>query len=183
MSKLQKCTTQDLRNYFHEEISQVVSAYKFKVPEQVHKYLTLLMTRAAIEPPSWDPTLTELYMESLEADKIRRLFLFKEIGDKALIFSGYFPESVEKKSSIDFYISMGSKGYSQAYYIIDNPLYLEMANTYDDLVKILNEVAEAGKHYSDEEILAIYSDWISTKNPTLERKLNRRGFVTKGVSE
>ena len=78
---------------------------------------------------------------------------------------------------------MGQKGYIQTYYLLDNPIYLEMAEAYNDLVKILNEVSESGKNYSDEELIAFYSQWLSTKDKALERKLNRRGFFIGGVFE
>jgi len=183
MSKLQTCTVNELKKYFDAELNEVIRVYKFKVPQPVVLHLSSLMMRTVTRPPSWDPTLTELYGKSLETDKAEQLVLLKEIGDKALIFSGYFPESVEKRSSIDFYVQMGQKGYTQAYYILDNPVYLEMAKTYRDLVNILNEVADAGRHYSDDEMLGLYAEWLSTKSVALERKLARRGFLTKGVNE
>lgn len=183
MSEIQACTIGDLENYFNEELNEVIRIYKFKVPQPVVTHLTSLMMRTVTSPPSWNPTLTELYIKSLETDKAGQLVLFKEIGDKALIFSGYFPESVEKRSSVDFYIQMGQKGYTQAYYILNNPVYLEMAKAYRDLVKIINEVSDASKHYRTDEILALYAEWLSTKNKVLERKLAKRGFMTKGVNQ
>lgn len=183
MAKIKDYSVDDLEQHFLNEIENVVYIYKFKLDFGVKEYLSKLMFRTVFHPIDLNDTLTEIYSSTIEKDKQKKISIYTKLGDKALILSGHFPDFVKRKSSLEFYSYMGKKGYTNRYFLDKKKIFYNLSLKFDDLVRVLNEVSESRKKYTTEEICDLYDKWFSTKDPNIGRRLNSKGFLTKGILE
>ena len=113
-------------------------------------------------------------------DALRRL------GDVSLFIAGFFAQSFARKLiDIDYHIAMGGRAYGT---LADNlrgsirgqafaAMFLELAQKFQRLVDVLNEVAEMAHTHTDKDILRLYEIWMKTGSPRAFAILQRLGVA------
>jgi hypothetical protein len=103
-----------------------------------------------------------------------------------LFIAGFFAQSFARKLvDIDYHIAMGGRAYGtladhlrgsirgQAFATV----FLELAQKFQRLVDVLNEVAEMAHTHSDKDILRLYEIWLKTGSPRAFAILQRLGVA------
>jgi hypothetical protein len=98
--------------------------------------------------------------------------------------AGFFAQSFARKLiDVDYHIAMGGRAYGtlaesmrgslrgQAFAAI----FLELAQKFQRLVDVLNEVAEMAYRHTDKDILRLYEIWLKTGSPRAYSLLRKLG--------
>jgi hypothetical protein len=110
----------------------------------------------------------------------------RRLGDVSLFVAGFFAQSFARKLvDVDYHIAMGGRAYGtlaesmrggmrgQAFAAI----FLELAQKFQRLVDVLNDVAEMAYNHSDKDILRLYEIWLKTGSPRAYSVLRRLGVA------
>ncbi len=110
----------------------------------------------------------------------------RRLGDVSLFVAGFFAQSFARKLiDIDYHIAMGGRAYGT---LADNlrgsirgqafaAVFLELAQKFQRLVDVLNEVAEMAHTHTDKDILRLYEIWLKTGSPRAFAILQRLGVA------
>ncbi|MBN8554272.1 MAG: hypothetical protein J0L93_02410 [Deltaproteobacteria bacterium] len=124
------------------------------------------------------PVLADMLSEALDADLYRRITLLRQMGDTSLMVSGYFPESLSRRSvDLAYYQKMGGIAYYHLGSLSEEEsIYNELSERFIKLSEILNEVSEQtqSKDYSISKLLEFYSQ---TGSDRIFEKLKKQGVI------
>ncbi len=114
--------------------------------EDLESYLVFLLMRFT-EKPELSKTIVALeFLESLKKFGEDRRTSLQEIGDKCLIYSGFFPEQIKRRRLKEsYYIDLGQN----AYYLLAAMSRLRLANLYQNLCEgflMMRDVLLAIRH-------------------------------------
>lgn len=116
----------------------------------------------------------------------QRTLTLQRIGDVALFVSGFFIESLAAKAvDIDYYVYMGESAYGSLSEEVRGTfrgnafgeVYKELANKFQILIDVLNEVRDSALRGSDINLLRTYEIWLKTGSPHAEKLLRDQGIV------
>lgn len=127
------------------------------------------------------PTLALLYRDARETQLAsNRNKLLRKLGDSALFMGAWFSEVYRQKGMRrDYFIGMGSAAYD---YLADNDTqqastFAELSANMSTLLSITAKVLLSDSPVSDDEVLAMYQQWLATKDPEFKQKLAQAGIV------
>ena len=112
--------------------------------------------------------------------KSQQITLLRRLGDIALYYSGFFPDRFRRKMiDVDYFIQMGETAYYSVADLLKNnsvsedfpSMFVNMAETFSQLVDLLSEVAEVDRKQNDVDILRLYERWLKTGSEYAKRKL------------
>ena len=97
----------------------------------------------------------------------------------------YAPDLIRKLIDVDYHIAMGGRAYGT---LADNmrstirgqafaTVFLELAQKFQRLVDVLNDVAEMAYTHTDKDILRLYEIWLKTGSPRAHSILQRLGVA------
>lgn len=176
-----------LNHFFSEAIGQARANHQVDLSDHSTHYLSqLLASRGRPTAPPAD-TLAELHMSAAQAPRGRALMLYRELGDQALYIGGFFPESLESKAvGVDYYRSMGGAAYGRVA-SLGGPLaqmFHELAQRFEDCLRLLGDVAEAARAANTRDLIALYERWLANPTPHATRRLAQLGMLdTQGAPE
>jgi hypothetical protein len=110
----------------------------------------------------------------------------RRLGDVSLFIAGFFAQSFARKLvDIDYHIAMGGRAYGALAENMRGTLrgqaftgvFLELAQKFQRVVDVLNEVAETAHKHSDKDILRLYEIWLKTGSPRAYGILRRLGVA------
>ena len=189
-------SAQSIRDFFRDLLARAIENQRAQVQPFTELYLVNLLheflASEALYVQSDDGTwqqkpLAFLLKEALDEAGPARLRLLRRLGDTSLFISGFFPDSLARRSSlvdVDYYIAMGGRAYDAvARHAMERSLWEELADKFRLLVDLLNEVSERTLASSDAGLVRLYERWLKTGSDRLASLLvsqgvvPRRGFV------
>jgi len=183
-------SSQSLRDFFRDLLSRAIENQRASVQPFIELYLVNLLHEflasealyVQAEDGSWQQKpLAFLLKEALEEAGPSRVRLLKRLGDTSLFISGFFPDSLARRSSlvdVDYYIAMGGRAYDAvARHALERSLWAELSDKFRLLVDILNEVSERTLASSEAGLLRLYERWLKTGSDRLANALVRQGLV------
>jgi hypothetical protein len=183
-------TSQSLRDFFRDLLTRAIENQRASVQPFTELYLVNLLNEflasealyVQAEDGSWQQKpLAFLLKEALEEAGPSRVRLLKRLGDTSLFISGFFPDSLARRSSlvdVDYYIAMGGRAYDAvARHASESSLWEELSDKFRLLVDILNEVSERTLASSESGLLRLYERWLKTGSDRLANALVRQGLV------
>ena len=186
---------QNLRDYFRTSIDDVIAKQGVNVDPHTAYYVVNLLTLFARSEEFYEndgeaygvKPLALMLAEATDAQNIeQRSFALQRIGDVALFVSGFFIESLAAKAvDIDYYVCMGENAYGSLSEEVRGTfrgnafgeVYKELANKFQILIDVLNEVRDSTLHGSDVDLLRTYEIWSKTGSPRAEKLLRQQGIV------
>ncbi len=82
--------------------------------QELESYLVFLLGRFNQRPDIANCVLATEFLSSLEKTPYRQRDCLREVGDKCLLFAGFFPEQAEKRRvKIKYFIELGQTAYVQ----------------------------------------------------------------------
>jgi len=181
----QKVEQHTLTEFFRDLVRDAMQVHEIESSELSEFYLVGLLEYFARPDPGWDERPLALdYLESFHDPTSHRYAKLKRVGDTALFLSGVFMEYLERRIvSTEYYISLGRTAYHHLA-MIGGPeasgrvdVYAEMANRFDDFVRVLSEISFAKIFPSESQTVRVYTRWLRTRGRQDEQWLVRRGLL------
>jgi hypothetical protein len=185
----------NLREFFHDSVQTALRKQRVAVDDHTEHYVVNVLTMFARSEELYECTpdgmrlkpLAHMLAEASEATSTQqRDEALRRLGDVSLFVAGFFAQSFARKLiDIDYHIAMGGRAYGtlaenlrgtlrgQAFAAI----FLELAQKFQRLVDVLNEVAEMAHTHSDKDILRLYEIWMKTGSPRAFSILRRLGVA------
>jgi hypothetical protein len=187
-------TDVNVREHFRDSIHSALSNQKVEAAEETVFYVVNLLahyTHAehlfAQTPEGVDlKPLALIYAEAVEAGSLdQRQAALKRLGDVALLISGLFSSSLNRKVvDIDYYMAMGGSAYG---YLSDisrgsvrgrafRTIFGELSDKFPTFVDVLSEVGEKSRLSSDTDIMRLYEVWLQTGSRRVAERLRKLGI-------
>lgn len=185
----------NLREFFHDSMQTALRHQKVAVDDHTEHYVVNVLTTFARSEQLYEHTaegtrlkpLAHMLAEASEAATAQqRETVLRRLGDVSLFIAGFFAQSFARKLiDIDYHIAMGGRAYGtladsmrgsargQAFAVV----FLELAQKFQRLVDVLNDVAEMSYTHTDADILRQYEIWLKTGSPRAYQILRRLGVA------
>jgi hypothetical protein len=183
----------NLREFFHDSMQTALRHQKVAVDDHTEHYVVNVLTMFARSDELYEKTpegvrlkpLAHMLAEASEASSSQqRDSALRRLGDVSLFIAGFFAQSFARKLiDIDYHIAMGGRAYAtlaestrssvrgQAF----GAVFMELAQKFQRLVDVLNDVAEMSYTHTDQDILRQYEIWMKTGSPRAYNILRRLG--------
>lgn len=183
----------NLREFFHDSVQTALRKQHVAVDDHTEHYVVNLLTMFARSDELYEQTpegtrlkpLAHMLAAAAEAPTPQlRDQALRRLGDVSLFIAGFFAQSFARKLvDIDYHIAMGGRAYGtlaesmrstirgQAFAAV----FAELAQKFQRLVDVLNDVAEMSHEHSDKDILRLYEIWMKTGSPRAFSILRRLG--------
>ena len=143
-------------------------------------YSPLINDESMERPPD---TFAELYLTALNAEEPKNRTYMKILADKALYLSGFFGDSLQKKSvDIDYYMGIGASAYSNlAAWTKEETtaaVYSTFSKKFIDYADLLSYISDKSALQSEQNILKLYERYVKTGSDLARDKLAELGVVT-----
>ena len=179
---------QSIREFFRDLLQRALENQRASVQPFTELYLVNLLHEflmsEALYVQADDGTLQQkplafLLKEALEEAGPARVHLLRRLGDTSLFVSGFFPDSLSRRSSlvdVDYYIAMGGRAYDAVGAIGGHrDLWAELSQRFRLLVDLLNEVSERTMASTNAGLVRLYERWKKTGSERLASLLLRQG--------
>lgn len=185
----------NLREFFHDSMQAALRQQQVAVDDHTEHYVVNLLTTFARSDELYERTAEGMRLRPLahmlaEASEARtaqqRDQVLRRLGDVSLFIAGFFAQSFARKLiDIDYHIAMGGRAYGtladsmrntargQAFAVV----FMELAQKFQRLVDVLNDVAEMSYTHTDKDILRQYEIWLKTGSPRAYNVLRRLGVA------
>src|SRR5438874_9966383 len=197
MSEGSVLSPQSVREFFRDLLQRALENQRARVQpftelyvvNLLHEFLASEALYVQGDDGTWQQKpLAFLLKEALEEAGPARVRMLKRLGDTSLFISGFFPDSLTRRSSlvdVDYYIAMGGRAYDAvARHAMERSLWEELADKFRLLVDLLNEVSERTLASNDAGLVRLYERWLKTGTDRLASLLVRQGVVPRrGVVE
>ena len=185
----------NLREFFHDSVQTALRKQRVDVDDHTEHYVVNVLTMFARSEQLYESTpegvrlrpLAHMLADASEASSPQqRDDALRRLGDVSLFIAGFFAQSFARKLiDIDYHIAMGGRAYGT---LADNlrgtmrgqafaAVFLELAQKFQRLVDVLNDVAEVEYTHSDKDILRLYEIWLKTGSPRAYGILRRLGVA------
>ena len=185
----------NLREFFHDSVQTALRKQRVAVDDHTEHYVVNMLTMFARSEELYERTPEGVRLKPLAhmlADASaapspqQRDDALRRLGDVSLFIAGFFAQSFARKLiDIDYHIAMGGRAYGT---LADNlrgsirgqafaAVFLELAQKFQRLVDVLNDVAEMAHTHTDKDILRLYEIWMKTGSPRAFAILQRLGVA------
>jgi hypothetical protein len=183
----------NLREFFHDSMQTALRNQRLAVDDHTEHYVVNVLTMFARSEELFDQTpegvrlrpLAHMLAEACDARSAQqRDNALRRLGDVSLFIAGFFAQSFARKLiDIDYHIAMGGRAYGTLAENMRNTIrgqavaavFLELAQKFQRLVDVLNDVAEMAYTHTDKDILRMYEIWLKTGSPRAYNILRRLG--------
>lgn len=184
----------DLREYFRDSVTAALDHQQIDAAEDTVYYIVNLLAyfseadklfAATAEGIVLEP-LAQIYADAVEAPRPEQQNqLLRRLGDVALLISGLFSASLNRKPvDIDYYIAMGGAAYG---FLCDrhrgtirgralSAIFDELSKKFQAFVDVLAEVGERTLMNSSTDIMRLYEVWLRTGSPRSAARLRQIGI-------
>jgi hypothetical protein len=189
----------NLREFFHDSVQTALRNQRVAVDDHTEHYVVNVLTMFARSEELYERNsegirlkpLAHMLAEAAEAPTAQQRDLaLRRLGDVSLFIAGFFAQSFARKLvDVDYHIAMGGRAYGtlaenvrgtvrgQAFAAV----FLELAQKFQRLVDVLNDVAEMAHKHTDKDILRLYEIWMKTGSPRAFGLLQRLGVAPVAV--
>jgi hypothetical protein len=190
----------NLREFFHESVQTALHKQHVAVDQHTEHYVVNVLTMFSRSDELYERTaegtrlkpLAHMLADALEAPTSQqRDQALRRMGDVSLFIAGFFAQSFARRLvDVDYHIAMGGQAYGtlaesargsvrgQAF----TAVFAELAQKFQRLVDVLNDVAEMAYAHSDRDILRLYEIWLKTGSPRALGILQKLGVAPVAVA-
>jgi hypothetical protein len=185
----------NLREFFHDDMQAALQKQRVAVDQHTEHYIVNILTMFARSEELYEQTsegirlkpLAHMLADALQAQTSQqRDQALRRLGDVSLFIAGFFAQSFARRLvDIDYHIAMGGRAYGT---LADTArasfrgqvfaaVFAELAQKFQRLVDVLNDVAEMAHTHTDRDILRLYEIWLKTGSPRAFTILQRLGVA------
>lgn len=183
-------SVRDVIEYFRDLVQEALRNQEVDASELTEFYIANLLSRYIRldqTPLSTGESLGEepialQFLSALREELDERIRRLKELGDFSLFISGFYPESLQKRTTdLKYYIALGEKAYGNVAVLIRNhsfyvALYTDLSSRFSEYVAVLSEVSEKSQISSNRDAVRIYERWLKTRSHRDARLLQSLGI-------
>lgn len=129
--------------HWHALVNEAQVVVDHNLSEDLESYLVYLLMRFNTFSELSDTVLALDFFKASNAKGNERLDILQRLGDKSLIFSGFFPEQAERKNvKLSYFIQMGQSAYQSVAMFSEEKkaLFLALSDDFVSLISVLNIV-------------------------------------------
>jgi hypothetical protein len=135
-----------------------------------------------------DPQLAEIFCRALNANGRRKSALFKMTGDLSLFISGFFSDSLMRKTAdATYYAQIGGYAYGMLGRSSRRPtvseVFQELSDKFSQFADVLSEVSEMSSITNNKGLLRLYEKWLRTGSERCAALLKREGVLLVPLSK
>ena len=170
--------------FFHEVVTDALSAVDFDASEQAGWYLVGLLGDFTTQRLSDEPLGIKL--AAAPDSPGLRVRTLKEVGDTSLYIAGFFAESLTRSLvDVDYYVGLGQTAYTRLARSLGTrksigEVYEELAAKFPQFVDVLGEVRKRvnlAELNATSDIHRLYDIWLRTRDEWVEKKLKQAGLL------
>lgn len=184
---------ESLQDFFRTSIDDAIARQRVDVDPHAAHYVVNLMTLYSRSEQLYEQRsdgyglrpLALMLADAADAESAdERSYFLQRIGDVSLFISGFFADSLAKSAvDLDYYIAMGGNAYGSLSEEVRGtfrgsafaPIYRELAQKFQVLVDVLNEVRDGGN--TAEDLLRTYEVWLRTGSKRAEQMLKNSDVI------
>jgi hypothetical protein len=185
----------DLRDYFRQSVDTAIEKQRVEIDPHAAHYVVNLLTLYSRSDELYEEhgevyglkPLAAMMTDAAEAScPAERNYSLQRLGDVALFISGFFADGLaDHVVDLDYYISMGGSAYGSLSVEMRGStrvqvfagIYRELADKFQVLVDVLNDVRDGACEDSGQSLLRTYEIWLKTGSKRAARKLRSNGVV------
>lgn len=186
------------RDFFLEILDEALESRKMSTSESVRSYVSWVLDHYVITEHLFDEegedgkrnmkTLAETLLEAMAQDPFERRASLRKLGEKALIVSGFFGESLGRKViDVDYYIDMGRQAYLSLADMVreeeNQEVYRTLGQQFLNYVEILNYISNKADLKKEENILRLYESYALTGSEKAREELLKKGLLTVNLDQ
>ena len=185
-------SSQSIKDFFRDLLQRAMENQRAQVQPFTELYVVNLLHEyllsEALYVQSEDGSLQQkplafLLKEALEEAGPARMHMLRRLGDTSLFVSGFFPDSLSRRSNlvdVDYYIAMGGRAYDAVGTLAGHrDLWSELSGRFRLLVDLLNEVSERTLASTNAGLIRLYERWMKTGSERLANLLAKQGVVAR----
>ena len=187
-------TDVNVREHFRESIQSALNNQKVDAGEDTVYYVVNLLAYYTHAENLFSRTadgvdlkpLALIYAEAVEAQSVEeRHAALKRLGDVALLISGVFSSSLNRKVvDVDYYMAMGGSAYAHLSDISRGTvrgrafraIFGELSDKFPRFVEVLAEVSEHSALSSQTDVMRLYEVWLRTGSQRAADRLRKLGI-------
>lgn len=184
---------ESLQEYFRDSIDAAMAANKVVMDDHTTHYVVNLLALFARSEALYESTpdgyqlrpLALMFADAIDApSEIERNKTLQRLGDVSLFISGFFADGLQRAAvDVDYYVHMGGGAYRSlstgmrgtARGRALGSVFSELADKFQDMVDVLNEMRESARIDSDADVLRLYELWVKTGSQRAARLLRAMG--------
>jgi hypothetical protein len=167
-----------LDSFFINNMLESAEEQGIALTDDLNVYISKLLVKlSSSSEASYDDkaVLADIYMKVLISKELQeKTRLMKKMGDTSIIKLGFFPDSINKVLSFQYYKDMGIMGYRHVFESTNIPVYNQICDRYDDCVDVIDGVRLLS---AKNDIIRLYEAWIKTKSRFARSRLIKLGMV------
>jgi hypothetical protein len=187
-----------LEEFFRDALHGAAGKQKLALDDHTERYVVNVLTTfsradALYEQTPDGPRLKPLAFMLADAFEARtpaeRERALQRLGDVSLFVAGFFSHGFARKLvDVDYHIAMGGRAYGS---LADGArttalgrargVFAELARKFRELVDALNEIADAARPPSHDDLLRLYEVWMKTGSRRAEGRLRALGVEPIGA--
>ena len=181
---------ESIRDFFRELLTRAIENQRASVQpftelylvNLLHEFLAAEALYVQADDGSWQQKpLAFLLRDALAEEGPAKVQMLRRLGDVSLFVSGFFPDSLARRSSlvdVDYYIAMGGRAYDAvARHAFERSLWNELSEKFGLLVDLLNEVSERTLASTNAGLVRLYERWMKTGSGRLATLLAQQGVI------
>jgi hypothetical protein len=189
----------NLAEYFRDALGSALVHQQVAVEDQTAHYLVNMLTLFARADQLFEQTpdglrirpLVQMFSEALSArTAAEREHTLQRLGDVSLFIAGFFAHGFARKLiDIDYHIAMGGRAYgaladslARGRRRVLGQVFAELAAKFQPLVDALGEISDAGRRYSQQDVLRLYELWLKTGSERARLLLRQLGVEPSPVA-
>ena len=189
----------NLAEYFRDALGSALSHQHVAVEDQTAHYLVNMLTLFARADQLFEATpdglrirpLVQMFTDALAAPTAsEREYSLQRLGDVSLIIAGFFAHGFARKLiDIDYHIAMGGQAYgtlaaslARGRRRVLSQVFAELAAKFQPLVDALGEISDAGRRYTQQDVLRLYELWLKTGSERARSLLRKLGVEASPVA-
>ncbi|ADR18381.1 hypothetical protein [Calditerrivibrio nitroreducens] len=168
----------NLNSEFYDIVSEKEKNVNIELSDYSKLYLMNLL-KGLIEKNDFfykdiigNDALAEAFMKALSEEILKKVQKIKAVGDLCLIYSGLFPDMLNRKLvDIDYFIQLGKVSFltlHRIYFTMNSlsdlkNLYYSIFLDFFKLVTVMIEISKSFKLIDQKNLLKVYERWQKTK--------------------
>jgi hypothetical protein len=192
MEKVRPKAVADARQFFNDELQQLMKKHRLSAKKDSFDYLVALLVRYMLSETFFvkdaegklnHNVLADLYAAYLNGSAEAKQAALQRLGDICLLVTGLFPDSLNRKViDVDYYFGMGGTAYYQLsclqFSSLGRSLYKELSVKFKPFSEVLGELGDRSGLQSNRDLLRLYERWLLTGSDRLKDLLSEHGIPT-----
>jgi hypothetical protein len=128
---------------WYELVNEAQVASQLLLTEATESYMVFMLMRFTEQPQIAESVLALEFLHGVKQVGEQRVQQLRDVGDKCLLFSGFYPEQAQRRHvPNDYFINLGQSAYAT---IADHPLntdeiFTQLSEAFEHMMRVLQQM-------------------------------------------